>query len=150
METIPDFDGLALIPMGLPSDNLEPTVEMIASWSEPFSQRALLIGVSGCHAILFLGSESGRMSSRIGSLGTDEILKCPWVCAKDQRARHAGTNAGRVKAVEFADSKPSIGLSNRSGELMRKSDQGHALIGDPGDLASRRRSEAAFFRFVTV
>ena len=77
METISDNDALALIPMGRPSDDLEPVVEMIASWSEPFSQRALLIGVSGCHAILFLGSDSERMSSRIGSLGTDEIRKCP-------------------------------------------------------------------------
>ena len=61
-----------------------------------------------------------------------------------------GLTRDAVKAVEFADSKPSVGLSNRSGELMRKSDQGHALIDDLGDLASRRRSEAAFFRFVTV
>jgi hypothetical protein len=55
METIP---ALALIPEGRPSDDLEPVVEMIASWSDPFSQRALLIGVSGCHAILLLGSDS--------------------------------------------------------------------------------------------
>ena len=61
-----------------------------------------------------------------------------------------GLKRDAVMLVEFADSKPSVGLSNRSGELMRKSDQGHALIGDLGDLASRRRSEAAFFRFVTV
>jgi hypothetical protein len=78
METIPDTAALAIIPMGRPSADLEPAVEMIASWSEPFSQRALLIAVSGCHAILFLGSDSERMSSRIGSLGTDEIRKCPW------------------------------------------------------------------------
>ena len=70
METIPDHDALALIPVGLPSDDLKPAVEMIASWSDSFSQRALLIGVSGCHAILLLGSDSERMSSRIGSLGT--------------------------------------------------------------------------------
>ena len=86
METIPDHDALALIPVGLPSDDLKPAVEMIASWSDSFSQRALLIGVSGCHAILLLGSDSERMSSRIGSLGTDEIRKCQWVCAKDHRA----------------------------------------------------------------
>jgi hypothetical protein len=75
METIP---ALALIPEGRPSLDLGPAVEMIASWSDPFSQRALVIGVSGCHAILFLGSESGRLSSRIDSLGTDEIRKCSW------------------------------------------------------------------------
>jgi len=98
METIP---ALALIPEGRPSGDLEAAIETIASWSEPFSQRALLIGVSGCHAILFLGSDSERMSSRIGSLGTDEIRKCPWVCAKDHRARHAGTQAGRDKAYRI-------------------------------------------------
>src|SRR5262245_60923364 len=94
METIP---ALALIPEGQPPSDLGAAIEAIASWSEPFTQRALLIGVSGCHAILFLGSESGRMSSRIGSLGTDEILKRPWDWAKDHRARHGGTNAGRGK-----------------------------------------------------
>jgi hypothetical protein len=61
METIPDTDALALIPMGRPSDDLEPVIEMIASWSDSFSQRVLLIVVSGCHAILLLGSESERM-----------------------------------------------------------------------------------------
>src|SRR5262249_2266793 len=101
METIPDNDALALIPMGLPSDDLEPVVEMIASWSEPLSQRALLIGVSGCHTILLLGRDSERMSSRIESLGTDEIRKCPWACAKDHRARHAGTNSGRGKGCRI-------------------------------------------------
>lgn len=85
METIHEIDALALIPMGRPSEDLEPAIEMIASWREPFSQRALLIGVSGCHAILFLGSESGRMSSRIGSLGTDETLKCPCGYRSDPR-----------------------------------------------------------------
>src|SRR5262249_10930666 len=65
METI---TALALTPEGRPSSDFGPVVEMIASWSEPFSQRALLIGVSGCHAILLLGSESGPMSSRIVSL----------------------------------------------------------------------------------
>jgi hypothetical protein len=93
METIPEIDALALFPMGRPSNDLEPVVEMIASWTDPFSQRALLIGVSGCHAILLLGSDSERMSSRIGSLGTDEIRKCPWVCAKDHRASLAGVQA---------------------------------------------------------
>src|SRR5262249_27521877 len=97
METIPDNHALALIPVGQPSDDLEPAAEMIASWGDSFSQRALLIGVSGCHAILFLGSDTERMTSRIGSLGTDEILKCPWDWAKDHRARHGGTNAGRGK-----------------------------------------------------
>jgi hypothetical protein len=38
----------------------------------------LFIGVSGCHAILLFGSDSEGMPSRIGSLGTDEIRKCPW------------------------------------------------------------------------
>src|SRR5262249_61767917 len=51
--------------LGRPSNNLEPVVEMIASWSDAFSQRALLIGASGCHAILLLGSDSDRMSSQI-------------------------------------------------------------------------------------
>src|SRR5262245_8614529 len=101
METIPESGAVALFPMGRPSDVLEPVVEMIASWEESFSQRALLIGVSGCHPILFLGSDSERMSSRIGSLGTDGIRKCPWVCAKDHRARHAGTNAGRGKGCRI-------------------------------------------------
>ena len=97
METFPESGAVALFPMGRPSDDLEPVVEMIASWSDPFSQRALLIGFSGCHAILLLGPDSERMSSRIRLLGTDEILMCLWVCAKDHRARHAGTNAGRGK-----------------------------------------------------
>jgi hypothetical protein len=101
METIPELDALALIPMGRPSDDLERVVEMIASWSDSFSQRALLIGVSGCHAILLLGPDSERMSSQIDSLGTDEIRKCPWVCAKDHRARHAGTQTGRVQACRI-------------------------------------------------
>jgi hypothetical protein len=101
METIPDTDALALIPMGRPSDDLEPVIEMIASWSDPFSQRALLIGVSGCHAIVLLGPDSERMSSQIGSLGTDEILKCWWDCAKDHRARHAGPQAGRGKGCRI-------------------------------------------------
>jgi hypothetical protein len=77
MEIIPADDALALVPMGRPSDDLELIVEMVASWSDPYSQRALLIGVSGCHAILLLGPDSERMSSQIDSLGTDEILKCP-------------------------------------------------------------------------
>jgi hypothetical protein len=85
METIPDKDALALIPVGRPSNDLEPVIETIASWSDPFSQRALLIGVSGCHATLFFGSDSERMSSRIGSLGTDEILKCPCGYRSDPR-----------------------------------------------------------------
>jgi hypothetical protein len=85
MEAIPDNEALALVPVGQPSDDLEPVVEMLAAWSDPFSQRALLIGVSGCHAILFLGFDSERMSSRIGSLGTDEILKCPCGYRSDPR-----------------------------------------------------------------
>src|SRR5262245_56377357 len=97
METIPELDALALFPEGHPSDDLGAVVEMLAAWSDPFSQRALLIGVSGCHAILFLGSESGRMTSRIDSLGTDEIRKCPWDRAKDHRARHVGPQAGHGK-----------------------------------------------------
>jgi hypothetical protein len=101
METIPDIDALALFPMGRPSNDLEPVVEMFASWTDPFSQRALLIGVSGCHAILLLGPDSERMSSRIGSLGTDEIRKCPWVCAKDHRARHAAPQSGRGKGCRI-------------------------------------------------
>src|SRR4051812_48156939 len=97
METIPDIAALALFPMGRPSDDLKPVIELIASWSDSFSQRALFIGVSGCHAILLLGPDSERMSGRIGSLGTDEIRKCPWVCAKDHQARHAGTESERDK-----------------------------------------------------
>jgi hypothetical protein len=85
METISEFDALALIPMGRPSDDLDSVAEMIASWSDSFSQRALLVGASGCHAILFLGSGSERMSSRIGSLGTDEIRKCPCGYRSDPR-----------------------------------------------------------------
>ena len=65
METVPNIGALALFPIGRPSDELGPVVEMIASWSDSFSQRALLIGASGCHAILLLGSDSQRMSSRI-------------------------------------------------------------------------------------
>src|SRR5262249_8424058 len=94
METIP---ALALIPEGQPSSDLGAAIETIASWSEPFTQRALVIGVSGCHAILLVGPASDRMSSRIGSLGTDEARKCPWVCAKDHRARHAAPQSGRGK-----------------------------------------------------
>src|SRR5262249_15334751 len=71
METIPEIGAVAHFPMGRPADDLEPVVEMIASWSDPLSQRVFLIGVSGCHAILLLGSDSGRMSRRIGSLATD-------------------------------------------------------------------------------
>src|SRR5215831_7931693 len=85
METIPDIGAVALFPTGRPSDDLEPVVETIASWSDSFSQRALLIGVSGCHAILLLGTDSERMPSRIGSLGTDEILKCPCGYRSDPR-----------------------------------------------------------------
>src|SRR5262249_59350465 len=95
METIRDNEALALIPLGRPSDDLKPVVEMIASWSEPFSQRALLIGVSGCHANLLLGSGSDRMSCQISSLGPDEIRKRPSGFGRDRRLGGSGTHRGR-------------------------------------------------------